>query len=199
MLIAFEGIDGSGKSLMARKVHAALSKRGVDCVLTAEPTDGALGNRIKSEIASGTPALNNMTLQILFTADRSDHVEKVIMPALERGAVVLTDRYFWSTVAYGHALGLDTKWLIGMNSVFPVPDLTLWFRLSPKTAYKRRKQRMLKLDRLEYNPIQERVSEGYVMLASKYGKKGWCEIDAGRPVDSVFRDVMRSIDRILEK
>ena len=203
LFLAFEGIDGSGKSVQARKISAELNNRGINCILTAEPTDGLLGNRIKSEVSLSGAILNNMTLQILFTADRSDHVNKTILPYLQRGFVVITDRYYWSTAAYGYAFGLDVDWLLKMNSIFPKPDITFWFDVDPSIAESRRQQRLLKqkikVKRLEANNVQKRVHRGYEMLASKYGKDGWHIVDAGKSIDEIFEEIMAVIEKKLEK
>ena len=201
LFLAFEGIDGSGKSVQAGKISAELNRRGINCILTAEPTDGLLGNRIKSEVSLSGAILNNMTLQILFTADRSDHVHKTILPYLQRGFVVITDRYYWSTAAYGYAFGLDVDWLLKMNSIFPKPDITFWFDVDPSIAESRRQQRLIKqkikVKRLEANSVQKRVHLGYGMLASKYGKDGWYVIDAKKSIDDIFEEIMAVIEKKL--
>ncbi len=198
LFIAFEGLDGSGKSLQAKKVHEELVRMGKKCVLTTEPTDKALGKHIRASIVEGSLDLSNMTLQILFTADRSDHVHKVIAPGIADGTIVITDRYYWSTLSYGHATGLNMDWLFTMNNVFPRPDITFWFKISPEVAAGRRKQRGLAPESFEDLSIQKRVDEAYKELESRYSYDGWCTIDADKPIDDVFKQVMDRVKKLLD-
>ncbi len=199
LLIAFEGIDGSGKSVQAARVYDELINYGIDCVLTHEPTDRSLGRVVKDDILNSSLKLDNMTLQIAFTADRSDHVKKVIQPALDRSAIILTDRYYWSTVAYGRATGLNSDWLFEMNKIFPKPDITFWFKIPPEVASERRRQRALAPRTLEADSIQIKVNEAYGELKDRYSPDGWHTIDATRTIDDVFIQVMRPIDELLKK
>lgn len=197
ILIAFEGLDGSGKSVQAKMVYDELVRRGRKCILTHEPTDRDLGMQIKRNVVDGTLDLSNMTLQILFTADRSDHVHKVIGPALEDRVAVIADRYYWSTLAYGRATGLELEWLSDMNSVFPKPDATFWLKVPPGIAAKRRGQRGIAQRSLEDLKIQERVNDAYMEIESKYSYSGWFTVDASGLVDDVFKLVMGRLEGIL--
>ena len=130
-LVAFEGLDGSGKSTQLERQAARLRAAGHDVVATREPTPGPNGRRIRELAAAGerAPAPDELAL---FVADRREHVAEVIAPALARGALVLTDRYFLSTVAYQGARGLDPERLLRESEAeFPLPDLALLFDLDP--------------------------------------------------------------------
>lgn len=196
ILIAFEGIDGCGKSTIARMVYKEFEKKGLRAVFTTEPTDKSLGTESRQELAGKGRRLNDMTLQIFFTADRSEHVANLIKPKLDQGYTVITDRYYWSTVAYGTAMGLDMYWLLDMNSVFPKPDFTFWFKVSPEIAQKRRTQRSLK-EKLEVMNIQRRVEDTYSKLSFKFAGQGWYVIDASKPIDDVFKQVMAHLNSIM--
>ena len=196
MLIAFEGIDGSGKSTIARMVYKELLSHGVRCEFTVEPTDKSLGVAIRRELANNSEKLHAMTLQILFTADRSEHVVSFIRPKMEEGAVVITDRYYWSTIAYGAALGLDMQWLTDMNSIFPKPDLTFWFRVSTSEAGRRSSQRHLK-ETMEVDSIQRKVALAYALLSEK-NADSWRIIDAEKPIDDVMDQVMRHLNILVK-
>ncbi len=124
-LIAFEGIDGCGKSTQVERLARALRADGRDVVVTAEPTQGSWGRRIREMARSGTPVDAEEELRWFF-ADRRDHVAQVVAPALAAGQLVLTDRYYLSTVAYQGARGLDwRKILADSEAEFPAPDLVL--------------------------------------------------------------------------
>lgn len=132
MFIAFEGIDGCGKSTHAGLLAEWLRQRGRDVVLTAEPTDGRIGQLIR-EILKGNVEVDPRTLALLFTADRVEHV-KEIRGALEAGKDVITDRYYYSTVAYQAAQGVDRKWLLDMNVFTLKPDLVIFLDVDPATG-----------------------------------------------------------------
>lgn len=186
--IALEGIDGSGKSLQARMLRDHMERLGRKCLLTAEPTDAMLGRIIREELAGRGSGMSPRTLQLLFVADRSWHVEKEIGPWLAKGGVVITDRYYGSTVAYGAALGLDTKWLLSTNSKFPEPDYTFMIKVSPQLAYERRHRRKATAEVLEKIGIQRRAARAYDLLARSRAKMGWHTIDGtGTPGDVAGR------------
>lgn len=120
--VVFEGIDGSGKTLQARMLGESLSREGFSIVLTAEPSDGPNGKLIRSLKVRPSPEEEER----LFTEDRRDHIARVIVPALKLGRIVICDRYFYSSVAYQGARGIDPAGIIARNLSFVVvPDLIL--------------------------------------------------------------------------
>lgn len=153
-LVAFEGLDGCGKSTQLARQAARLRAGGHDVVATQEPTQGPYGRRIRTLAASGRRAGPEEELA-LFVADRREHVAGVIAPALARGAVVLTDRYFLSTVAYQGARGLDPERLLHESEAeFPIPDLALLFDLDPTQCLER-----VRLRGSGSEPVFERLDE----------------------------------------
>lgn len=136
VLIAFEGIDGAGKSTQARRLHAALTSLGLEVLLEKEPTDGPWGRKLRASAKTGR--LDAEAELELFMADRREHVEQVLNPALKARKVVLVDRYYPSTVAYQGARGLDPKELLAANEAFaPRPDLTILLEVSLTTSQRR--------------------------------------------------------------
>ena len=134
--IVFEGIDGTGKSTQLRRLANALEAAGHPCVVTGEPWRGsAAGRKIRAAMASAEPLDAEFELE-LFLEQRRDHVREWIRPALERGEVVLCDRYYFSTVAYQGARGLDWRELLAANEAegFPEPDLLLLFDMDPAVS-----------------------------------------------------------------
>ncbi|MEZ4355720.1 MAG: dTMP kinase [Myxococcota bacterium] len=126
-LIVFEGLDGCGKSTQLRRVAEALRERGLDPVVTREPTDGAWGRRIR-EMAQSGRAVAPETELAWFFEDRREHMRDVVRPALEAGRLVLSDRSYLSTVAYQGARGLDAaKILADSEAEFERPDCVLLF------------------------------------------------------------------------
>ena len=135
-LIAIEGIDGAGKTTLARSMHAALSAGKVPVHLSKEPTNGPWGTQLRATAASGrlTP---DEELRLLLL-DRRQHVEELISPALARGEIVILDRYFFSTAAYQGAEGLDVTELLAANRAFaPEPDLLLVLDVDPSIGLAR--------------------------------------------------------------
>lgn len=130
-LVVFEGIDGSGKSTQLRLCAEHLRARGVDPVVTREPTSGSWGQRIRAMARSGERVAPEEELQ-WFLEDRREHVARVIEPGLAAGQLVLSDRYYLSTVAYQGARGLDPERLLAAaEAEFPPPDLALVFEIEP--------------------------------------------------------------------
>lgn len=124
LLVAIEGIDGAGKSTLARALADALSGRGLACVLSKEPTHGLWGRQLRASAATGR--LDAEAEMDLLLRDRAEHVEQLIAPALERGEIVILDRYYFSSIAYQGAAGLDPSEVHRRNEGFaPVPDLLL--------------------------------------------------------------------------
>ena len=141
MLIAFEGLDGSGKTTQARLLFEKLSQ-SYSCILTKEPTDGPIGLFARDNMKSSTnkdTMENTLLMEAFFIADRIDHVNSVIKPGLESGKVVITDRYVLSTIAYGGVVGIDTVWLAELNKSFPTPDITFLMDIDTQAAMERLK------------------------------------------------------------
>src|SRR4030065_216390 len=138
VLLALEGIDGCGKSTQAELLASALRERGLEVVLTCEPTDSPLGRQIREYFQGPTRYLSPKEELNLFMADRREHVEEVINPALAEGKIVITDRYYYSSVAYQGALGLDPDRIVAQNEVLAVrPDLTVILTLPVAMALAR--------------------------------------------------------------
>lgn len=124
LLIALEGVDGAGKTTQARLLAAALQQRGREVVLTQEPTSGLQGQKLRRYLKGPTRHLSPEEELALFLADRRDHVQEVIKPALAVGKIVITDRYYYSSVAYQGGLGLEPGRILVLNEAFaPRPDL----------------------------------------------------------------------------
>lgn len=188
MLLALEGVDGSGKSTQARLLSEALRQRGVEVLLTREPTAGPAGERLRRYLAGPSRHLSPDEELALFLEDRREHVATVIRPALAAGQVVITDRYYYSSVAYQGALGLDPASILAANEAFaPRPHLVFILTLPPELA----------VARLAQNPDRQRqVSEDQDYLeqvAAIYASLTGPQIhrvDATRPPEVVHADLL---------
>jgi dTMP kinase len=135
ILVAFEGIDGAGKTTQARALHASLRAAGVPSISTKEPTNGEWGQKIRRSATTGRLALADELHA--FLEDRKEHVRDELEPALGAGKVVIVDRYFLSTVAYQGARGLDPAELLRLNAFAPPPDLLFIFDIDPRIGLDR--------------------------------------------------------------
>lgn len=195
-LVAFEGIDGCGKSTQCRRAVRALRERGVSVVETREPTDGAFGQRIRAMARSGERVAREEELR-WFVEDRREHVRSVIAPALERGDVVLCDRYFHSTVAYQGARGFDPWQLLEASErEFPAPDLALYFALPVAEALERVRARGGAAEpAFEREDFLVRVADIFEALAERRAE--FVRIDAQGDEDAVASRVLEALRPIV--
>ncbi|MBU3935228.1 dTMP kinase [Patescibacteria group bacterium] len=188
--IVFEGIDGSGKSTQARMLAKDLEKRGVRVLLTSEHTDGAAGKLVE-EVVRRRQKLDPLALQMVFVADRIDHTNEAIRPALGEGVVVVSDRYYGSTVAYG-AVVADRKWLLRLNKrVSVVPDLTFWVDVPAEEAVKRMGLRDKERTIFEKEEKLRKVASVYRWLVKK--EKDWVRVGGQGKAEMIHKKIMREI------
>lgn len=160
--IVFDGPDGSGTTRQSKIFAQKLREEGFDVVLTAEPTDSPFGDEIRDMLKRDSMP-SPKAIQLLFTADRANHVETVIEPALREGKFVVCDRYSLSTIVYGAAQGIDKAWLREVNRDFPQPNIT-FITLPPFDVCMQRIGRRQEQDMFEKENFQRRVYEEYKAL-----------------------------------
>lgn len=146
MFIALEGIDGSGKSSQANFIVQWLTEHGLgeknEIALTCEPTREGYGAEIREVLEGRAPFPGSIAFQELYVRDRKEHLEKFILPHLEKCDIVISDRYFLSTLAYGMAGGVPFETLMDLHASiigekFIMPDITFLFDVSPEVAQER--------------------------------------------------------------
>ena len=187
MFIVMEGIDGSGKTTVVRRLKEHFESEGRKVITTAEPTDGAIGR-----LVGDTDGLTPETEALLFTADRAYHTEQ-IKGWLADGYTVITDRYLGSTLAYQSAAGMDYQWLRSINSKATIePDITILMDIDPEAALERIGRRGEGMSRFERLGYQRKVRETYRKIAGEYG---YVTVDASRPIDEVACDVLSIISK----
>ena len=158
LLIAFEGIDGTGKSSQLPLLAEWLRHEGHAVVETREPTDGPYGQQIRELYRNRAQISRERELE-LFLLDRRQHVEECILPALTEGRIVLTDRYYFSTAAYQGAAGCDPDIIFARNDFAPVPDLVLLLTMTAAESVARiRELRGEELNDFEQQDQLERVA-----------------------------------------
>lgn len=196
--ITFEGIDGSGKSTQMTLCADALRSSGYEVVVTRNPGGTELGSQIR-QILLHHPSYVSPTCELLlYMADRAQHMDEVIIPALEAGKIILCDRHIDSTVAYqGHGRGLSLSLINTLNETAThsrKPDLTLLFDATPEVLAARVSNRGEE-DRLEREALafKQKVRQGYLALAHKDCNR-FIVLDATESIESLHRQVM---DRLL--
>ena len=189
MFVSFEGADGSGKSTQAERLRETLAAEGRDVVLTREPGGTELGERARELVLNGPP-MGAWAEAALYAASRAEHVEEVIRPALDRGAVVVCDRYIDSSLAYqGNARGLGIDAVLQLNLAVTgglLPDLTFLLLVDPAVAAGRYDES----DRLEREgaALQAKVDAAYRELAERFPER-IVPVDGARPADDIAREV----------
>jgi len=188
-LICIEGLDRSGKTTQSRLLVKALKSRGLDAVYTTEPSTGDIGKFIKRYILKRRKRVSALIEALLFAADRIDHVEREIKPMLEKGKIVVSDRYIYSSFAYQGAAGLDMKWLKEINKMVPEPDLAIYLDVPINIIIERCRKRRIK-SVMEFPEIQMRVHEIYMKLV-RDGKL--VLVDGTRPIKVVSQSIQNIV------
>lgn len=193
--IVFEGIDGSGKTTQSKMLAWYLKKRKKNILVTKEPTQSKIGKIIK-EILRKKGKINHVFLQLLFSCDRAEHLEKEIIPALKQGKIVLCDRYLFSTLAYGTAEIGDLAWFENLSKYFVMPNIIFFIDVSPKEAIRRIENvRKKKETFFEKEKKLKKIRQIYLKLAKKY--QNFYVIDGERKKEEIFNDIKNIIDKKL--
>jgi dTMP kinase len=187
VFVCFEGGEGSGKSTQSRRLHDWLEAEGCSVLLTFEPGDTEVGRELRRIVLDpATGELSDRTEVLLYAADKAEHVDAVVQPALDRGEVVITDRYVDSTLAYqgaGRALDVaEVEWVARWATHDLRPHLTVVLDLEPAAGLGRFTGR----DRIEGESLEfhQRVREAFLRMA--HADPGhYLVLDARRPVDEI--------------
>jgi len=194
-LIAIEGLDGSGKTTISKAIVKWLNNIGLDAVYTAEPSTSPIGELIRSKIILGEFRKDARIEALLFAADRLWHVLYEINPLLEKGKIVVTDRYYFSSIAYQGALGIDLEWIKILNRFVVKPDLAIYIDVTPEEALARKKKEGLKIlfENLEY---LRRVRQIYLDMVNS-GELYL--VDGMKKLEEVLNDIKSIIGNLLFK
>ena len=192
--ISFEGIDGSGKSTQIQKLAKFLEARDFDIVITREPGGSIGGEEIRNLLLQGNVDRWSAETEILlFTAARRDHLERIILPALEEGKIVICDRFTDSTRMYQGIRGVNLRNLVDMLNEKVIkfdPDLTIMIDINPKISLNRAKSRKTVEERFEDFGIdlQMKMRKGFLELAKEFGDR--IEVVNGQQsIDKLAQDI----------
>ena len=198
IFIVLEGIDGCGKSSQSKLLFDWLNENKIEAIFTHEPTSGEIGSLLTSKY------LKEVDLPLvdafLFCADREEHLKRTVLPALEQGKVVVSDRYYHSTLAYQQAQGLELNWLLELNKNFIKPDLTIIIDLEPELAVERiEKDENRKMeDRKKFEKVEflKKVRKNFLDL-KKILKEKIVVVNGEASKEKVFEAILKEVKKIL--
>lgn len=200
--ITLEGIEGSGKSTSLSDIKKILDKYSISYITTKEPGGGPLGTELRSLLLNKNSNITSEVELLLMMADRKDHVDNLILPNLESGVWVLSDRYLDSTYAYqGGGRKIETSTIDKLANILnlPKPDLTILYDLPPDVALQRAVQRSA-LDRFESEPVDfhTRIRNAYLERA-KREKERFKIVNSSADFDGVKEQVLKIITKFLDE
>jgi dTMP kinase len=192
--IVFEGIDKSGKATQAQLLCGHLRKKGAQVLYTEEPSpDNPAGRLVKDWLAGKFELKSGETIALLYTADRFEHLKKTILPALADGKTVVSDRYYYSTIAYESAIfGVKPEWIRKLHENVRKPDLVIFIDIAPEISLQRKRARPD--DRLEKVELLRKVRDAYHRMAKD---ERFFVVNGDRTKDEVFEDVKKIAERFL--
>ncbi len=192
-----EGIDGSGKSTLMERLSHALSLKGHKIIVTKEPGGTPFGKEIRQLVQHGKHTLSPHAEFLLFAADRAQHIQTVVQPALERGELVLSDRMADSSMAYqGYGRGLDKNMIATINNWAMAgvePDLILYINIDWQIAWERIHKRGEVLTRFEQEKKDffERVAQGFDVIFA--GRQNVVTLDGALDQQTLFEQALKIV------
>jgi dTMP kinase len=199
-LIVLEGLDGAGTTTQARWLVDRLRASDRAAHLTREPSDGPIGRLIRDmlgghhRLPSGE-AIGQDAFTLLFAADRLDHLQREVEPAIAAGALVVSDRYYHSSLAY-QGTGAARAWIMTLNERARRPDLTIFLRVGPEVAAARRRAAGRTDELFEDAAMQARVATGYESVLGKLAADGEAIVilDGERPLEDVAAAILAAVE-----
>jgi dTMP kinase len=200
--ITLEGIEGSGKTSSLKSITDLLDKKNISYVVTREPGGSSIGKELRAILLDPETEISPEVELLLMLSDRKDHVEKIILPNLEKGNWVVSDRFMDSSIAYqGGGRQLGKKLIISLAEYLnlPQPDLTLLFDLPVETSLSRVKARG-ELDRFEKEELEfhKRIRNTYLDLAKNNSNRIEI-IDSSKKIESMLNNVRQAIEKLFNE
>ena len=194
--IVIEGIDGAGTTTQAKLLSEWIASRGRRCVLTSEPTDGPVGVLLRQILSGGVPVPDNDAIALLFAADRIDHLDREVLPALKAGSDVVSDRYYHSSFTYQSLQG-DLEWIRELNSRARAPDVTYILDLPAELAAQRRRGQRTSEEIYEKDSTQQKLEEAYRRLPSWMQDEVIVMVDGSVEIQAVHRAITADLQERL--
>jgi len=195
LFIVFEGLDGSGQSTQADLLSSRIKDEGYKLHLTKEPTNNIIGGLIRGQLTNDWHT-SMECLQLLFAADRAHHLDREIIPALKDSRILICDRYFMSTVAFG-SLDLEKEWLLELNRKFIYPDIVFLLKVPPKICLQRMQESRFELELFEQEQKLQKVWNGYDYLAKNF--KNVYVIDGTQSRAQIAGEVFEIVKKLIRK
>ena len=203
IFISLEGIEGTGKTIQSKMLCEYLLKKGYKVILTEEPGGTRIGLKIRDILLSvENKEMSPLAELLLYNASRAQHITEVILPALKKGYIVITDRFTDSTVAYqSYGRGIDLSIIRSLERTVTAglkPDITILLDLDVETGLTRNRG-INKTDRLELEDVKfhKRVRNGYLKIAAKE-KKRIKAVDASESIEQVQNKILKIIAGFLK-
>jgi dTMP kinase len=200
-LIVIEGLDGAGTTTQGRRLVDALVTTKLQAHFTREPSDGPVGKLLRAMLAGDHAipgqTIDQSTFSLLFAADRMDHCQREVGPALDAGTIVVSDRWYHSSLAY-QGTGAEREWIAALNRRALVPDLTVFLRVRAGVAAARRGDRAQE-ELFENLPMQERVADGYEATLAELAAAGQriAIVDGEAAIDDVTAAIATAVSDAL--
>jgi dTMP kinase len=191
-LIVLEGIDGSGTTTQAARLTDWLRQRGAPAHATREPSDGPVGRLIREILHGAHAPVTGATMALLFAADRTDHLGREVVPRLEAGIHVVTDRYYHSSLAY-QALEADREWVAELNRRARRPDVTFLLDVPAEEAERRRIAAGRPEERYDRLEAQRRIAENYRELKTRLAGEDFRVLDGARGIEEVQAELRSAV------
>jgi dTMP kinase len=195
-LLVLEGLDGAGTTTQARRLVEHIRATGAQAHGTREPSDGPIGKLIREMLTGGHAIAGTLIAQgtfgLLFAADRLDHLQREVEPQLAAGAIVVSDRWYHSSLAY-QGTGADRDWIANLNARARQPDLTIFLEVRPEVAAQRRVAAGRVQELFEDLRMQEEVAAGYRATIAELTAAGERieVIDGEATPDAVFAQIAK--------
>lgn len=197
LLIALEGIDGAGKSLLAKNLLTSLEKQKIDVLLTKQPGGTVLGKKLRAILHEEKEHVSDLAEFLLFAADRAQHFEQIIIPALKKGKIIISDRLNDSSLAYqGYGRDLDKEKIKTVNSWAMQniePDLVFYIEIDAKTAHERIFKRNITLTSFEKEKAEfwEKTIDGYNQIFKN--RKNVYYLDGTKTPEEIKEETLKII------
>lgn len=196
LFIAFEGLDGSGSSTQVDLLAKKLNEIGYYAFGTKEPTNNLVGGLIRGALTHDWKA-SPECLQLLFAADRAHHLQREIIPNLEKGNIIITDRYLFSTIAYG-SIDMPRAWLLKLNERFILPDITFYIRVTPRECLRRIGKSRHQFELFEELEKLKRVRSMYLTM-SRRKNLNIVPVNGSETIEQIAEEVLLITQKLLER
>jgi dTMP kinase len=193
ILVVLEGIDGAGTTTQARRLGERLAALEVPAHLTREPSDGPIGLLLREMLTGKHAPVDTTTLGLLFAADRADHIQREVAPALARGAIVVSDRWYHSSLAY-QGSDEDRAWIAELNRRARRPELTLFLDVPVEVAAARRAAAGRDDELFDALEVQRRVAASYRKVMNELADRETISVlDGELSQDALHEDIVARV------